>query len=140
MYIYIYMFTHSVCTNACVQYVIYSFVGAYGYIRFILAQVYGIAAVNKNRNVINMLYLFLLIYDFSISDLLLLIWGNIVGGMVMLKLKAVFHSVYGHIYIKADTLARWTQEVNGGQLEPARVPESIMENSGAKNHGKPLIR
>ena len=76
-----------------------------------------------------MLYLYLLIYDFFISDILLLSYKDFSGGNEMVKLKAASYSIYDRIYEKVQALARRTLDVIGTQPELVRVPETVMEKS-----------
>ena len=53
----------------------------------------------------------------------------------MVKIKAVFYSVFDHIYRKAETIARWAPGVNRVQPELARIPHGVLEQSGKKRTG-----
>jgi len=60
-------------------------------------------------------------------------WKNQAGGIAM-KLKAVFYSMYGHIYRMAEAVAEGAREVQGAEVEllqvPELMPEEILERSG----------
>jgi NAD(P)H dehydrogenase (quinone) len=62
------------------------------------------------------------------------------GGKVMVKVKVVFYSMYGHIYKMAEAVAQGAREVDGAQVEllqvPELVPEAVLERSGAKKARK----
>lgn len=54
----------------------------------------------------------------------------------MAKVKIVFYSMYGHIYLMAEAVAEGARRVPGTQVEllqvPELVPEAILEKSGAE--------
>jgi len=53
-----------------------------------------------------------------------------------MKVKAIFYSMYGHIYRMAEAIAQGAREVQGAEVELLQVPELIpdvaLEKSGAK--------
>ena len=56
---------------------------------------------------------------------------------VVMKVKVVFYSMYGHIYRMAEAVAEGAREVAGGaEVEllqvPELIPDSALEKSGAK--------
>jgi NAD(P)H dehydrogenase (quinone) len=53
-----------------------------------------------------------------------------------MKIKIVFYSMYGHIYLMAEAVAEGAREVEGAEVEllqvPELVPDDVLEKSGAK--------
>ncbi|MBI4267717.1 MAG: NAD(P)H:quinone oxidoreductase, partial [Chloroflexi bacterium] len=55
---------------------------------------------------------------------------------MVIKVKVVFYSMYGHIYRMAEAVAAGAREVAGAEVELLQVaelvPNSVLEKSGAK--------
>jgi NAD(P)H:quinone oxidoreductase type IV len=53
-----------------------------------------------------------------------------------MKVKVVFYSMYGHIYLMAEAVAEGAREVQGAEVEmlqvPELIPDDVLERSGAK--------
>ena len=53
-----------------------------------------------------------------------------------MKVKVVFYSMYGHIYLMAEAVAEGAREVQGVEVEmlqvPELIPDDVLERSGAK--------
>jgi len=53
-----------------------------------------------------------------------------------MKIKVVFHSMYGHMYRMAEAAAAGAREVNGAEVQllqvPELVPDDVLVKSGAK--------